>query len=148
MITRGEKMLQDMRAAIIAEAKQWLGTPYHHAALIKGVGVDCGMLLIGVYGKLGLLPEFDPRPYPHDWHLHRDTERFLNLALQYGKEVEKPQLGDMALFKFGRTFSHGSIIVGENEIIHAYIGQGCVLSRMDEGHLANRQVRYFSFLND
>lgn len=70
----------DLRARIVEEARSWLGTPYHHHAMVKGAGVDCAMLLVAVYGAVGLLPEgFDPRPYPQDWHLHRDCERYLGV---------------------------------------------------------------------
>ena len=61
---------------VVAEAKTWLRTPYHHAADIKGVGVDCAMILLRVYQAVGAVPpEVDPRPYPADWFLHRDEER-------------------------------------------------------------------------
>ena len=33
------------RAAVVAAAREWIGTPYHHMADIKGVGCDCAMLL-------------------------------------------------------------------------------------------------------
>ena len=28
------------RSALIAEARSWLGTPWHHQASLKGVGCD------------------------------------------------------------------------------------------------------------
>ena len=34
-----------LREAVVTEAKTWIGTPFHHAARIKGAGVDCLMLL-------------------------------------------------------------------------------------------------------
>ncbi|MDO6044547.1 hypothetical protein Q4P48_08410 [Neisseria gonorrhoeae] len=46
----------DLRARIVEEARSWLGTPYHHHAMVKGAGVDCAMLLVAVYGAVGLLP--------------------------------------------------------------------------------------------
>ena len=65
------------RAAVVAEARSWIGTPYHHAADVKGHGVDCAMLLVRVYCDLGLIEPFDPRPYTRDWFLHRSEERYL-----------------------------------------------------------------------
>ena len=35
--------------AIIAAAKEWRGTPYHHQQSQKGVGCDCLGLVRGVY---------------------------------------------------------------------------------------------------
>ena len=39
-----------------SEALTWLGTPYHHQGRVKGVGVDCGQILISIYEKAGILP--------------------------------------------------------------------------------------------
>ena len=55
----------DLRQRIVEEARSWLGTPYHHQAMVKGAGVDCAMILVAVYRAVGLIPAgFDPRPYP------------------------------------------------------------------------------------
>ena len=44
-----------IRQSIVAEALSWEGTPYHHHGRIKGVGVDCAMILAEVYHAVGLL---------------------------------------------------------------------------------------------
>jgi len=118
-------MSADVRAAIVAEAMSWLGTPYVSNGLVKGSGTDCAMLLIGVYGNCGLIPkEYDPRPYPAQWHLHRNVEQYMNHVLRFAQEVpgppeRAPLPGDMVMFKLGRVFSHGGIIIGWPNIIHA-----------------------------
>ena len=66
---------------MVAEARTWIKTPWRHMAAIKGAGVDCAMLLAAVYVATGLVKPFDPRPYPMDWMLHRDDERFLGFLL-------------------------------------------------------------------
>ena len=136
----------DIRERIAAEAQSWLGTPYHHHAMVKGAGVDCAMILVAVYRSAGLLPpDFDPRPYPQDWHLHRDAERYLGHILRYCRETTTPQRGDIAVWKFGRTFSHGAICMGGSDIIHSYIGRGVVRDTFDNPELARRPVRFFTF---
>ena len=50
------------------------------------------------------------RPYPPDWHLHRSAERYLDWLFDRTGEVETPGLGDVIVFKYGRTFSHGAIV--------------------------------------
>lgn len=45
-----------LRGAIVEEARRWAGTPYHHQARLKGVGVDCAGLIIGVGAALGIMP--------------------------------------------------------------------------------------------
>lgn len=134
----------EQRNRVIAEARTWLRTPYHHQGRIKGAGVDCLMLLCEVYQAVGLLPFIDPRPYPRDWHLHRSEERYASGLLEYARPVEVPKPGDVALFKFGRCFSHGAIMFGETDVIHSYIGQGVVQADIHQVPLAGRQVQFFS----
>ncbi|AOZ05969.1 NlpC/P60 family protein [Cupriavidus malaysiensis] len=117
----------DLRQAIATEARTWLGTPYHHQGAVKGAGADCAMLLVEVYHACGLIPRIDPRPYPADWHLHRDAERFLGWVEQYATPVEVPQRGDVALYRFGRCASHGAIVLDWPEVIHASLRDGEVV---------------------
>lgn len=138
-----------VRQRIVEEAATWLGTPYHHHGAVKGAGTDCAMLLVRVYQSAGLMPsDFDPRPYPTDWHMHRDAERYVLNLLKFGREVDKPKIGDAAVWKFGRTFSHGAIVTGGNRIIHSYMGRGVVADEMDQAELAGREVRFFSLIED
>lgn len=111
----------EIQAAIVAEAQSWVGTKYHHAADIKGVGVDCAMLPVRVFCDLGLVPPFDPRPYPHDWMLHRDEERYLGWVEKFADRVESPEAGDIVLFRVGRCLAHGGIVISTDLMIHADI---------------------------
>ena len=55
------------RAAIVCEARSWIGTPYRHQASLKGVGCDCLGLIRGVWRALyGDEPEA-VLPYTPDW---------------------------------------------------------------------------------
>ena len=117
------------RTSVVIEARDWLGTPYHHMADIKGVGVDCGMLLIKVFNNVGLIDFVDPRPYAHDWHMHQDEERYLKIVENLCGEMvpnsewkgERGILpGDVLVWSFGRTFSHGGICTKWPYFVHAY----------------------------
>lgn len=116
-----------IRAAIVAEAKEWIGTPYVSGACIKGRrgGTDCAMILVGVYGNLGLIPkEFDPRPYPPEWHVHRNEEKYMSFLLPFVTEVPGPPErlplgGDLVMFKISRVFAHGAIIIDWPNVVHA-----------------------------
>ena len=110
------------RERVVAEARKWVGTRYHACADARGAGVDCGMLLVRVFVDTGLLAPFDPRPYPEDWHLHRNEERYLSFATDRFREVANPGPGDIIVFKYGRTFSHGAIVTGVDpiRIVHAF----------------------------
>jgi NlpC/P60 family putative phage cell wall peptidase len=48
-----------LRAAVVAEARSWIDTPYRHQASLKGVGCDCGGLIRGVGEAAGVL-SIDP----------------------------------------------------------------------------------------
>jgi NlpC/P60 family putative phage cell wall peptidase len=132
---------QVMRHRIVAEARSWCGTPYHHQGQVKGVGVDCAMLLVEVFHQVGLIPKIDTRPYPPDWHMHRSEERYLAWVEKYAKPVEDPQPGDIVVYKFGRCMSHGGIVSDWPKIIHSYFRQGCYEVRGDAGALGTRGSR-------
>ncbi len=139
------------RAAVIAEAHRWIGTPYHHAADVRGAGVDCGMLIVRVFVDTGLCEPFDPRPYTPDWHLHRNEERYLGFVFDRCHEVEDPRPGDIIVFKYGRCCSHGGIVTVPKPLtfIHAYLASRCVLEDGLAQNVSlsrpNRHRKFFSY---
>lgn len=140
-------MSQANRQKIIAEARTWLGTPWHHAGKIKGAGVDCGQILIEVYANCGFIARPNVDDYPRDWALHRDQERYLAVVERYCHAVDVPDLGDIVVYKNGRSFSHGGIVVDWPLIIHAHVEQGVVYAEGDQGELVKngRERRFYSF---
>lgn len=44
------------RAAVVSEARSWVGTPWMHQQRLKGAGVDCIGLIRGVFLGAGLQP--------------------------------------------------------------------------------------------
>ena len=136
------------RTAVIAEARTYIRTPWHHMADIRGVGVDCAMLVRRVYIDCGLVPDFDPRPYPQDWHLHRGEERFLGFILDYAHEVAEPLPGDLILFQLGRLFAHAGIVTRAEPltIVHAYSPSGVTLEEdvTRNATMMERNKRFFS----
>lgn len=136
-------MTPENQKAVVDEAKSWLGTPYHHAAGIKGVGVDCAYLLIEVFAKCGLVERFTPARYPMDWHFHKGDELYLGNVLKYAHEVDIPEPGDIALYKFGRCISHGAIIVDWPRVIHAVRNQGCVVANGTASGLGPRLAGFW-----
>lgn len=137
-----------VRDQIIAEARGWLGTPYHHMARVKGAGVDCAMLLLEVYQALGLVPAIDIAHYPPDWHFHRGEERYLSHIMAHATQVEAPLPGDVALFKFGRCVSHGAIVLEWPMVIHAYFRQGCLIADATGGELGGRLHSFWSIVKE
>lgn len=142
VITAGQ-----LRASVVARARAWLGTPYHHQGRVLGAGVDCAGLLCEVYREVGLMPEIDAGNYPCDWHLHRGEELILAWADRFAVPVQgEPLPGDAVLFKFGRTFSHACIVVSWPWVIHAERRNGCVLlADVSQGDCAQREFRAYTF---
>lgn len=145
----------EARAAVVAEAWSWRGTPYHHMGdgewlpeqKLKGVAVDCARILMEVYAGVGLIPWTPSARYPRDWHLHQGEERYVDFILQFAREFDwredpvKP--ADIVVFQMGRTFSHGGIVtvVEPLTILHAYALYGFV----DAAEVAGSE---FEFKND
>lgn len=138
------------RAAVVAEARKWIGTPYHNCADVRGAGVDCGMLIVRVFVDTGLCEAFDPRPYPFDWHLHRSEERYLGFVFDRTAEVTGPRPGDVVVFRVGRCYAHGGIVSAPAPltIVHAYFPARRVLEDVvgRDSALSEpaRQPRFFS----
>jgi cell wall-associated NlpC family hydrolase len=114
------------RAAVVAEAISWEGTRWEHAQRVKGGGVDCGMLLLEVYERCGLIPHVVPAPYPHDWHMNQTRSRYLEIVEQFCVPTEQALPGDVAVFKWGHVPSHGAIVIEWPVVVHAYVGQGVI----------------------
>lgn len=139
--------LEPWRQAVLTEAESWLRTPYRHRARVKGAGADCAQFLIGVYAAVGKVSPFEPEDYPQDWMMHRSEERYLGEVAQRCKSIPYPAPADIALFKFGRCFSHTGIVVSWPLLIHANLRDRCVAwGDATKGDLAGREVKFFEVL--
>lgn len=119
----------EARARIVAEALTWEKTPYQIGGRVRGVGCDCAMFPLEVYLAAGVIG--DPgaiAPYSEQFNLHRDAERYLDMVrrvvgaaggrqLVPGEDPTGP--GDFALWRYGRTMSHGAIILDWPRIVHS-----------------------------
>jgi NlpC/P60 family putative phage cell wall peptidase len=133
------------RAAVVAEAESWIGTPYHPHGRLRGVGVDCAMLLLEVYTRAGAVDAFDPGDYPPDFGLHRSEELFLSFVERHGTPVHAPQAGDVALFVYGRCYSHGAIMAGPTRLIHAVMRDHAVVrGDLFDISLIAREPKFFT----
>ena len=118
----------ETRAAIVAEALTWEGTPYLSHCRIKGVGTDCAQLPASIFAEVGIIPPLNPT-YTDDWMMHRDEEKFLDFVLPHAREIDEADLqpGDLVIWKFGRTFSHSAIVLDYPTVLHAVIKGGAVI---------------------
>src|SRR5688500_3156717 len=115
-----------MRTRIIAIARQWLGTPYHHPASLQGVGCDCVGLVRGVWRELhGDEPQALPA-YTRDWAEAQARETLLEAARRHLVEIPpaEAQPGDVLIFRWRRTApaKHCAIRATPATMIHALEG--------------------------
>lgn len=139
------------RREIIEEAETWEGTPFHHGAGVKGVGCDCAHLVSGVLEDMNLIPKVNYPVYGPDWFRHADhEEKFIVETLRaLGlPQVEQPQMGDIAVIKFGRAYSHCVFICGDGYGIQAWPTHSAVSRvKLAEERLWKRSVKmYFSLI--
>lgn len=135
------------RADVVACARSWLDTPYQHQARLKGVGVDCAGLVIGVARELGIVaPDFDVQGYARQ----PDGSSLLQWCAQSMPEIRRDQMqrGDVVVVAFDAAPGHLGIVAdyahGGLSIIHAL---GITARRVVETRLmftaAMRFVRAF-----
>jgi NlpC/P60 family putative phage cell wall peptidase len=123
-----------IRAAAIAEALEWVGTPYRHQGSRKGVGCDCLGLIRGVWRALYAQEPEEPGPYSPDWAEAGGRDRLLEAARRHC--VEKPAAemgpGDILVFRWRDNVAakHCGILVGPARFVHAYEGNAVVVSAL------------------
>jgi NlpC/P60 family putative phage cell wall peptidase len=126
----------DVRQAVIAEARSWIGTPYRHQGALKGVGCDCLGLVRGVWSAVyGYEPE-SPPSYSSDWAEASKEETLLAAARRHLTEVPLDAMapGDVILFRWRPHLpsKHLGILVAPDRMVHAYDAAG----KVAEGNLA------------
>lgn len=119
------------RSDIVAEARRWLGTPYHHQASRIGVGADCLGLVRGVWRALiGPEPERPPA-YTPGWNdAAAKGDPLLAAALRHFVAVDaaEARAGDVMLFRLKPQLpaKHAGILTESGTLVHAYEGSGVV----------------------
>ena len=115
-----------IREEIVAVARGWIGTPYHHQASLRGVGCDCLGLLRGIWRELvGPEPVSVP-PYRPDWAEAAGRETLLEAACAHlvGIDPESAGPGDVLLFRWRAHLpaKHCAVLSGPGTMIHAHDG--------------------------
>lgn len=119
--------------------------------MIKGVGVDCAMLVAGTALDAQCITEDDlPKVvnYPVQWHLHNREEKLLAQLEAFGcirKDRSNTKPGDIVTFQFGRTTSHLGVMINETQFIHARFDvKKVVVNTMNE-EWADRWTHTYDF---
>lgn len=98
--------------------------------------MDCAQLIAAVMHEAGIVPA--PLVIPHYSHqrfLHSTEEPFVETVLTFAHEIERRQAqpGDVVLYKMGRSYGHGAIVMppGFPRILHAHAASGAVVEGDD-----------------
>ena len=104
------------RSTIVTGARRWLGTPFHHQGRLKGVGVDCAGLILGVAAELGIAA-LDRRGYGR----RPDSEELRRLCDEQMRRVAlvDAQPGDVLLFEIAGQPQHLGFDT-DIGLLHAY----------------------------
>lgn len=119
----------------VAEARDWLGTPYVHQASCKGAGCDCLGLVRGIWRALyGAEREAVPA-YSADWDEPQGNDVLLRAAIRHFRQVPGAKLspGDILLFRMreGAVAKHLGIVSASGpgpRFIHSYMRHGVIES--------------------
>lgn len=133
--------------ALIARAREWLGTPHRHQASVKGVGADCVGFLRGASVEAGVITAELAARLPTDYsrqpaggELRRLMGELLvpipTHQLRGGPDQDaerKLQPGDLLLLRFAREDQHVAMVSAtEPDIYIIHCGsQGVVEHRLD-----------------
>lgn len=114
------------RQLIVAETRDWIGTPYRHQASLKGVGCDCLGLVRGVWrGVIGHEPERAP-PYAPDWAEAASGESLADAAARHLIAIDRDAFaeGDVVLFRWRNNLpaKHAAIVTATDMMVHAHDG--------------------------
>lgn len=115
-----------LHAQAIAEARDWIGTPYLHRASLKGQGADCLGLIRGVWRKV-VGPEPQDLPaYAPDWAEATKAEQMADAAGRHMRAVKLEAImpGDILLFRWRAGFpaKHAALLVTPDRMVHAHDG--------------------------
>ena len=140
-----------MTHPIVAQARTWTGTPFHHQARLKGKGCDCLGLIVGVVDELSLkdkhgqpLAGYDEVTYSKEPDGAYLTEKLT--ALLDEVPIVEAQAGDLALFKVRENPQHMAFLTDyENTLgmVHSYAPARRVVEHRLDDDWKQRLVKVF-----
>lgn len=131
--------LNARQSAVIEAAREWMGTPWRHQGRVRGVGVDCGGLVIEAFKACGVLPPgFDVGQYGRN----PDLPRIISTLSQWASEADDILPGDVLLFTIVDAPRHLAIAT-DIGMIHAYQGLNCVTEHVIDKRWRRRLYKIF-----
>lgn len=138
------------RSRILALARGWIGTPYHHQASTRSAGADCIGLVRGIYRALyGREAEALPG-YSRDWAEATGSETLLEAARRHLVEVapRDARPADVLIFRYRPRMvaKHAGILVDTTAPTFIHALEGATVSEVPLNDWWRRRiVSAFSF---
>ena len=129
------------REQIVAEAREWLDTPFNHQASVKCVGCDCAGMVKGVWRELGN----DVSGVPSDYPRTPSNNQLLKILEQYLVRSTDRNPGCVLVFTLLNEPQHIGIMTDNNTVIHAYQPFGKVVEHRIDAKWQRRITACFSF---
>jgi NlpC/P60 family putative phage cell wall peptidase len=125
------------RARIVALARGWIGTPYHHQASLKGIGTDCLGLVRGVWREVYGAEPADIPPYSLDWAEAQGAETLLEGAREHMDEIDPAAAGpgDVLVFRLRprSLVKHAAILTRTSPDAAGHPLEGALIVHAAEG---------------
>lgn len=136
---------------IVAQARTWIGTPFHHQARLKGKGCDCLGLIVGVVGELGLkdrngmkLAAYDEVTYSKEPDGAYLIQKLTGLLEEV--PIAEARAGDLALFKVRENPQHLAILSdyeGGLGMIHSFAPSRRVVEHRLDDEWKSKIIKVF-----
>lgn len=114
-----------MRSGQLVEvARGYLGTPFHFGGRVKGVGVDCGGLLVCIARDAGMKVDDEPRATRENAleAIHAVAGKHAEVVWRVGGDssIPSPSCGDILIFSCRAMPGHCGIFTAEGSFVHAH----------------------------
>lgn len=124
---------------LLSVSREYIGTPYHHEARLKGVGIDCVGLVICTHAELGIhLPDAIPYPQYPPAGLLNDCLKKADLQIVPKADA---RAGDFATFWIHQpgVATHLGVLTDKG-LIHCYTQVGSVVEHWMTAKWSKRLV--------
>ena len=128
-------MFKDKNANLLrAEILSWIGTPFHLQQCVKGVGVDCLNLPVGIASNLGIVQKFEQERLTYS--LKSSPRKLLSaLSEKFQKGVELQPYSIVCVAWVDRIPAHIAIHLENNIFVNADNRKGVVTFRANSDFL-------------
>lgn len=130
-----------LRDEIVAEARKWLDTPYHHEGRVLGHGVDCIGLILAVANafEMQVPNQLGYSRMPEEERLLAGLDAYMTRI-----EVTAARAGDVVVIPFIHKLRHLAILTDKG-MIHAHEPNGKVVEHAVDDRWRHMFRRAYQF---